>query len=111
LVRKVHIGKKWLKIKTIYNKEMKTTRRVVEGTRKENRKDRILLSTGEKEKEEQETGRGEGGWEKKIQRQDGKCRGEETDGMDRTKWMGGIEREETGGRRGKWTYIDSRGKQ
>jgi hypothetical protein len=26
--------------------------------------------------------RGEGRWERKIQRQGGKCRGEETDGMD-----------------------------
>jgi hypothetical protein len=43
--------------------------------------------------------KGEGGWKKKIQRQDGKCRGEETDGMDRRKWMGGIERDQTRGRR------------
>jgi hypothetical protein len=50
---------------------------------------------------EQEIGkRGGGGWEKKIQRQGGKCRGEEeTDGMDRRKWMGGIEREKIRGRR------------
>jgi hypothetical protein len=99
---------------TIYSKDMKTTRRGVEGTRKENREDRILLgggtSTGEKEKEEQETGKKRGGWEKKIQRQDGKCRGEETDGMDRRKWMGGIEREQTGGRR-RGMDISSRGKQ
>jgi hypothetical protein len=44
---------------------MKTTRRGVEGTRKENREDRILFrggtSTGEKEKEEQETGKRRGG--------------------------------------------------
>jgi hypothetical protein len=41
--------------------------------------------------------RGEGGWEKKIQ--GGKCKGEVTDGMDRRKWMGSIEREQTMGRR------------
>jgi hypothetical protein len=28
-----------------------------------------------------------------------KCRGEVTDGMDRRKWMGSIEREQTRGRR------------
>jgi hypothetical protein len=43
--------------------------------------------------------RREGGWKKKIQRQGGKCRGEETDGMDRRKWKGGIEREQTRRRR------------
>jgi hypothetical protein len=43
--------------------------------------------------------RGEGGWEKKIHRQSGKCKGEETGGIDRRKWMGGIEREQTKGRR------------
>jgi hypothetical protein len=51
---------------TIYSKDMKTTRRGVEGTRKENREDRILLggggtSTEKKEKEEQETGKRRGG--------------------------------------------------
>jgi hypothetical protein len=44
-------------------------------------------------------GRGEEGWEKKIQRQCGKCRGKEIDGMDRRKWMGSIEWEQTRGRR------------
>jgi hypothetical protein len=43
--------------------------------------------------------RGEGGWEKKIQRQGGKCRGEETDGMDRRKKRSGTN---------KGTYIGSR---
>jgi hypothetical protein len=43
--------------------------------------------------------RGERGWEKKIQRQGGKYRGEKIDGMDRRKWMGGIEREQTRARR------------
>jgi hypothetical protein len=43
-------------------------------------------------------GKGEGGWEKKIQKQGGKCR-EETDEMDRRKWMGSVEREQTRGRR------------
>jgi hypothetical protein len=44
-------------------------------------------------------GKVEGEWEKKIQRQGGKCKGEETDGMDRRTWRGGIEREQTRGRR------------
>jgi hypothetical protein len=49
--------------------------------------------------------RGEGGWEKKIQRQGGKSREEETDGMAGSKWMGGIEREQTRrGRRGMNLY-------
>jgi hypothetical protein len=42
-------------------------------------------------------GRGRGGWEKRIQRQGGKCRGKETNGIDRRKWMGGIERKQTRG--------------
>jgi hypothetical protein len=42
-------------------------------------------------KRSKKMGRGEEGWEKKIQKQGGKCRGEETDGMDRRKWMGNIE--------------------
>jgi hypothetical protein len=50
-----------------------------------------------KRRKKLETGKGE--WEKKIQRQGGKCRGEETDGIDRRKWMRGIEREPTRGRR------------
>jgi hypothetical protein len=44
-------------------------------------------------------GRGEEEWKKKIQRQGGRCRGEETDGMDRRKLMGSIEQEQTRGRR------------
>jgi hypothetical protein len=36
---------------------------------------------------------------KKMQRQSGKCRGEENDAMDLRKSMGGIEREQTRGRR------------
>jgi hypothetical protein len=44
-------------------------------------------------------GRREGGWEKKIQKQGGKCRGEETDGMARRKWRGRVKREQTKGRR------------
>jgi hypothetical protein len=101
--RKVPIGNKWWKIMTIYSKEMKTTRRRVEDAMKENREDRILSGgdfnwrIGERGARNWEEERG--GWEKKIQRQGGKCRGEETDGMDRRKWMRGIEREQTRGRR------------
>jgi hypothetical protein len=36
---------------------------------------------------------------KENQRQCGKCRGKEIDGMDRRKWMGSIEWEQTRGRR------------
>jgi hypothetical protein len=70
--RKVHIGNKWWKIITIYSKGMKTTRRVEEN--------REGTSTGEYEKEKQEIEKRREGWEKKIQRQGGKCRGEETEG-------------------------------
>jgi hypothetical protein len=42
---------------------------------------------------------GEEGWEKKIHKQGGKCRGEETDGMDRRNWMRSVEQEQTRGRR------------
>jgi hypothetical protein len=81
---------------TIYNKKMKTTKKRVEDAMKENREACILLGEDfnfNRRKRSKKLGRGEGGWEKKIQRQGGKCRGEETDGMNRRKWMGGIERE------------------
>jgi hypothetical protein len=48
---------------------------------------------------EKKTGKNICSWEKKIQRQSGKCRGEETDRMDRRKWMGSVEQEQTTGRR------------
>jgi hypothetical protein len=41
--RNVQIGNKWYKIMIIYSKEMKTTRRGVEDTIKENREDRMLM--------------------------------------------------------------------
>jgi hypothetical protein len=41
----------------------------------------------------QKLGRREKGWEKKNERQSGKCRGEEADRVDRRKWMGSAERE------------------
>jgi hypothetical protein len=63
--RNIQIGNKWWKIMTIYSKELKTTGRGVEDTIKENREECMLM---------------EG--ERKIQRQGGKCRGEEIDGMD-----------------------------
>jgi hypothetical protein len=82
---------------TIYSKEMKTTRRRrVENAMKEKREDRILLGgdfngrIGE---------RGARNWEKKIQKQGRQCRGEQTDGTHRRKWMGSIEREQTRRRR------------
>jgi hypothetical protein len=96
--RKVHIGNKWWKIMIIYSKKMKTTRRRV--GRPNERKQRRLYILGRglqrenRRKRNKKLGRGEGGWEKKFQRQGGKCREEETDGMDRRKWMGGIEREQ-----------------
>ncbi|KAH0812368.1 hypothetical protein GEV33_010423 [Tenebrio molitor] len=99
--RKVHIGNKWWKIMTIYSKEMKTTRRRVEDAMEENREECMLMGGGglQRENRRKRSGRGEGGWEKKIQRQGEECRGEETDGMDRRKWMGSVEREQTKGRR------------
>jgi hypothetical protein len=57
------------------------------------------LQRENRRKRRKKLGRGEGGWEKKIQRQGVKRRGEETDGMDRRKWMGSVEREETRGRK------------
>jgi hypothetical protein len=50
-------------------------------------------------KRNKKLGGGTGGWEKKIQIQGGECGGKESDGMDRRKWMQGVEREQTGGRR------------
>jgi hypothetical protein len=41
--RNVHIGNKSWKIMTIYSKDMKTTRRGVEDTRKENREECMLM--------------------------------------------------------------------
>jgi hypothetical protein len=57
------------------------------------------LQRENKRKRNRKLARGEGGWEKKVQKLGGKCRGEETDGMDRRKLMGGIEREQARGRR------------
>jgi hypothetical protein len=60
----------------------KIIRSTVKDTIKENRKECMLIRRVFH-------GRiGKRRWEKKIQRQGGKCRGEETDGMDRRKWMG-----------------------
>jgi hypothetical protein len=50
-----------------------------------------------KKKRSKKLGRREGGWEKKIQKQGGKCRGEESVGMAQKKWMGRIKREQTRG--------------
>jgi hypothetical protein len=44
-------------------------------------------------------GRRERGWKKKNKRQGEKYRGEEADGVDRRKWIGSAEREQTKGRR------------
>jgi hypothetical protein len=75
---------------TIYGKEMKTTRR---RRRRNERKQERLYTLGRglqrenRRKRSKKLGRGEVEWEMKIQRQGGKCRGEETDGMDTGKWM------------------------
>jgi hypothetical protein len=70
--RKVHIGNKWCRIMTIYSEEMKTTRRRVEDAMKENREDRIFFGRGLPQENRRGSSkklrRGEGGWEKKIQR-------------------------------------------
>jgi hypothetical protein len=73
--RNVHIGNKWWKIMTIYSKELKTIIRGVEDAIKENREEN-------RRKRSKKLGRGEGGWEKKIQRKGGKDRKEDTDGID-----------------------------
>jgi hypothetical protein len=57
------------------------------------------LQRENRRKRRKKLGRGEGEWQKEIQRQGGKCRGEETDGMDRTKRRSGTN---------KGTYIGSR---
>jgi hypothetical protein len=57
------------------------------------------LQRENKRKKNRKLARGELEWEKKILKQGGKCRGEETDGIDRRKWMGGIELEQARGRR------------
>ncbi|KAH0821337.1 hypothetical protein GEV33_001453 [Tenebrio molitor] len=68
------------------SKEMKTTRRRVEDAMKENKEDCILLggdfngNIGESEGKNWEENRGEG---KKSKDNIGKCRGEESDGVDR----------------------------
>jgi hypothetical protein len=93
------MSNKWWKIMTMNSKEMKTTRRLVEDAMKENREDCILLGgdfngrIGERGARNWEEEREDG--KRKSQRQGGKCSGEETDGMDRRKWMGGIEQEQT----------------
>jgi hypothetical protein len=68
----------------IYSKEIKTTRRGVEDTIKENSEECMLmgLQWENSRNRSKKLGREEGGWEKKIQRQCGKCRGEDFDGMD-----------------------------
>jgi hypothetical protein len=81
--RNVLIGNKWWKTMTIYRKEMKTTARGVEETIKENREECMLMGgdfNGRMGEKEQEIGNRRGRWEKEIQRQGRKCRGEETDG-------------------------------
>jgi hypothetical protein len=105
--RKVHIGNKWWKIMTIYSKEVKTTRRRVEDPMKENRKE-CMLMRGKNRRRSKKLGRGEGKWEKKIQKQGGKCRGEEMEWMEENGWEvlnGNKQRDEEG----KWTYVGSRG--
>jgi hypothetical protein len=52
---------------------------------KENREDYILLGGANRRKSSKKLGIGGEGWEKKMQKQGGKFRGEETNGMDRGK--------------------------
>jgi hypothetical protein len=93
--RNVQIGNKWWKLMTKYSKEMKTRRRGVEDTIKKKHGRMYAHWRGfqleNRRKRSKKVGRGEEGWEKKIQKQGGKCRGEETDGIDGRKWMGNIE--------------------
>jgi hypothetical protein len=69
---------------TIYSKEMKTTVRRVKDKRKQRRMYALGrgLQRENRSKRSKKLGRGKEGWEKKIQRQGGKCRGKETDGID-----------------------------
>jgi hypothetical protein len=102
--RKVHIGNKWWKIMVIYSKEIKT-RRGVEDAMKENREDRISLEGDFKGRIGERGARnwgGEGGWKKKIQRQGGKCRGEENGSEV-------LNENKQADEEGEWTYIGSRG--
>jgi hypothetical protein len=98
--RKVHISSKWWKIMTQYSKEVKTTRRCVEDAMKENREECMLMGEdfngriGERNWEEER-----GDWKRKSQKQGGKCRRDETYGMNPRKWMGSVEREQTRRRR------------
>jgi hypothetical protein len=55
-------------------------------------------------------GRSERGWEKKIQRQSGKCRGKDSDGMDKKNGWEVLNGNKQGGAEGKWTHIVSTGK-
>jgi hypothetical protein len=75
-----------VKIMTIYSKEMKTTIRGVEDTIKENREECKILGGDFNgrigERGARNWGERRGRWEKKIQRHGGKCRSEETDGID-----------------------------
>jgi hypothetical protein len=68
---------------TIYSKEMKTTVRGVKDKRKQRRMYALGrgLQRENRSKRSKKLGRGKEGWEKKIQRQGGKCRGKETDGI------------------------------
>jgi hypothetical protein len=80
------MSNKWWKIMTMNSKEIKTCRRHNE---KKNREDCILLGgdfngrIGERGTRNWEEERADG--KRNSQRQGGKCRGEETDGMDRRK--------------------------
>jgi hypothetical protein len=89
---------------TIYSKEMKILNKKTCRRRNERKQGRLYtlargLQRENRRKRSKKLRRREGGWEKKIQRQGGKCRGEENDGMDRRKWKGSIGREQTRRRR------------
>jgi hypothetical protein len=60
-------------------------------------------------KRSKKLGRRETGWEKKIQRQGGKCKGEETDGMDRENGWEVLNGNKQGDEEGEWTYVGNRG--
>jgi hypothetical protein len=111
--RNVQIGNRWWKLMTKYSKEMKTTRRGVEDTIKQNTEECMLIGgdfnwrIGE---------RGARRWEE--ERKDGKRKSknkvENAQGKRLMEWIEEngweiLNRNKKGDEEGEWTYIGSRG--
>ncbi|KAH0809644.1 hypothetical protein GEV33_013146 [Tenebrio molitor] len=99
---------KWQAKEADWMERMKMIEEKMEQRKKKERKNNVIttgiggIRGNEKEKQEVEKRRGGTGRENPKTRW--KCRGEETDGMDRRKWMGGVEREHTSSRGEKLGY-------